>query len=90
MPEKRPERPNKILSGLTRDIQAFVRKRDDKREVKATGVRKHLEIQFLISELDNLFMNMNQSDPKVETARSKLLELKNLISRTLHIETTDK
>ena len=85
MPDKRPEQP-KDRSGLTRDIQAFVRRRADKQDVKTTGVKKHLEIQLLLSELDGLLSNMSLSDPKVYTAREKLLELKNLISRTLDLK----
>ena len=85
MPDKRPEQP-KDRSGLTRDVQAFIRRRTDKQGVKTTGVRKNLEIQLLISELDGLLSNMSQTDPKVYTAREKLLELKNLISRTLDLK----
>jgi hypothetical protein len=85
MPDKNPETP-KDRSGLTRDIQNFVRRRTDKKEVKASGVRKHTEIQLLLSELDNLLMNMSHSDPRVATAKDKLLELKELIDKTLDIK----
>ena len=85
MPDKRPEQP-KDRSGLTRDVQAFIRRRTDKQGVKTTGVRKNLEIQLLISELDSLLSNMSQTDPKVYSAREKLIELKNLISRTLDLK----
>lgn len=85
MPDKQPEaRKNK--SSFTGDIQAFVRRRADRQDVKTAGVRTHMEIQLLISELDNLLLKMSLSDSKVVTARAKLLELKKLIGRTLDIK----
>ena len=85
MPDRKPDTP-KDRSGLTRDIQAFVRRRADKQEVKSPAGRTHLRIQLVISELDNLLLNMSLSDPKVATAREKLLELKKLIGRTLDLK----
>ena len=85
MPDKKPETP-RDRSGFTRDIQAFVRRRADKQEVKVSGARKHMEIQLLISEMDNLLLNMAKSNPGVATAREKLLELKKLITKTLDLK----
>jgi len=85
MPDKKPEQPED-RPGLTRDIQDFVRRRAAKHEVKASGVRKHTDIQLLISELDDLLLNMSPSDPRVYTAREKLLELKKSINRTLDLK----
>jgi hypothetical protein len=88
MVDKRPDQPKKN-TGLTSDIQNFVRRRADKadkQDVKGSGVKKHMEIQLLISELDNLLSNMSQTDLKVYTAREKLLELQKIIYRMLDIK----
>jgi hypothetical protein len=85
MPENKPEEP-KDTSGLTKSIQAFVRNRAGKQNDKTPGVRKHVEIQLLISELDNILLHMSANDPAVVNARDKLLELKKLIGKTLDIK----
>ena len=89
MSEIKPEEP-KDRSGLTRDIQAFVRNRAGKQDGKTPGVRKHMEIQLLISELDNILLHMSADDPAVVMARDKLLELKKLIGKTLDIKSIQK
>jgi len=71
---------------LTGDIHDFIRKRNIKRDIKTSEARKHVEIQLLISELENLLLNMSLSDKQVAAAKSKLLELKKLISSTLDIK----
>jgi len=85
MADKRHEQSDKSTR-LTGDIQEFIRKRTIKRDIKTSDARKHVEIQLLISELENLLMNMSQADPKVIVAKSKLRELKILIANTLHIK----
>jgi hypothetical protein len=86
MQDRKPEEP-KERSGLTRDIQAFVRKRADNRQNgKTVVVRKHMEIQLLLSELDNILLHMSADDPAVVMARDKLSELKKLIGKTLDIK----
>ena len=84
MPQKREEPYKK--PDFTSDIREFVKRRADEKEVKASGVRTHLEIQLLISELDNMLLNLSKTNPKVTEARAKLLELKKLIGKTLDIK----
>ena len=84
MPQKREEPYKK--ADFTSDIRDFVKRRADQQEVKASGVRTHLEIQLLISELDNMLLNLSKSNPKVTDARAKLLELKKLIGKALDIK----
>jgi hypothetical protein len=77
---------SKDRSGLTRDIQAYVRNRADKQDAKTSSVRKHMEIQLLISELDNILLHMSSSNTSVIMAREKLSELKTLVKKTLDIK----
>ncbi len=85
MVNKKHEHPDKRAM-LTGNIQDFIRKRNIKRDIKTSEARKHVEIQLLISELENLLLNMSLSDKQVAAAKSKLLELKKLISSTLDIK----
>lgn len=85
MVNKRHEHPDRRTM-LTGNIQDFIRKRNIKRDIKTSEARKHVEIQLLISELENLLLNMSLSDKQVAAAKSKLLELKKLISSTLDIK----
>lgn len=84
MPKNREEPYKK--PDFTSDIRDFVRRRADEQGVKASGVRTHLEIQLLISELDNMLLNLSKSNPKVTEARAKLMDLKKLIGKTLDIK----
>jgi len=85
MVNKKHEHPDRRTM-LTGNIQDFIRKRNIKRDIKTSEARKHVEIQLLISELENLLLNMSLSDKQVAAAKSKLLELKKLISSTLDIK----
>jgi len=85
MVNKRHEHPDRRTM-LTGNIQDFIRKRNIKRDIKTSEARKHVEIQLLISELENLLLNMSLSDKQVAAAKSKLLELKKLIASTLDIK----
>ena len=85
MPGQKREEPHK-KADFSSDIRDFVKRRADAREVKASDVRTHLEIQLLISELDNILLNLSKSNPEVITARNKLIELKALIVKTLDIK----
>jgi hypothetical protein len=85
MPDNRREQPPK-RNPLMHDIQDLVRKRGIKQEVKVSEGRKHVEIQLLLSELENLLLNLSQTDKRVVAARAKLLELKKLIAATLDIK----
>jgi len=82
MPRRKREEPYQ-KADFTSDIRDFVKRRADAREIKASDVRKHTEIQLLISELDNILLNLPKSNPGVIAARYKLLELKDLIGKTL-------
>jgi len=84
MADKKKEQPDK-RARLTGDIQDFLRKRGIKRDVKTSEARKHVEIQLVLSELENMLLNMSPLDPKVIVAKSKLRELKILIANTLDI-----
>lgn len=88
MKDKKSESPNDS-SVLTRDIQAYMRRRADNHQDKISGGRKHTDIQLLISELDNLLLNMSQSDATVYTAREKLADLKKSIVRELELKQKD-
>ena len=82
---KRREQP-KVKTSITQDVQAYVKKRAENREVKAVEAKKHVEIQLLLSELENMLLNMSQSDTKILAIRSKLLELKIAFYKTLDIQ----
>jgi hypothetical protein len=86
MSEHKPDKP-RMRTLLTRDIQNFVRKRaEHKPDEKTTTSRKHVEIQLLITELDNILLRMNSADTSVILAREKLSELKQQINKTLDIK----
>ena len=85
MAENKREKPDR-RARLTGDIQDFIRKRGIKQEVTASKTRKHVEIQLLISELENLLLNMSPSDKKVAAAKSKLKDIKRLITSTLDLK----
>jgi hypothetical protein len=86
MPENKPETLKDRLH-LTRDIQAFMRNRAiNQKDGKTVAVRKHVEIQLLIAELDNLLLHMSEDDPAVKEARTKLSDLKNLITKVLELK----
>ncbi|MHB8105201.1 MAG: hypothetical protein ACYDG5_06645 [Dehalococcoidales bacterium] len=71
---------------LSQDIQAYVKNRADKQDVKTVEARKHVEVQLILSELENLLLMMEQSDSKVLAARQKLFELKIAFYKTLDIK----
>jgi hypothetical protein len=71
---------------LSRDIRAYVNKRADKQEGKTVEAIKYVEIQLLLSELENLLLKMPQSDPQALAARQKLFELKIAFYKTLDIK----
>ncbi|MGD1119811.1 MAG: hypothetical protein ABR886_10040 [Dehalococcoidales bacterium] len=87
MPDNKPEK-QKIRTGFTRDIEAFVKNRaaNKKPAQKNVAARKNLGIQLLISELDNLLLHMSAGDTSVLLAREKLDDLKKLIGKTLDIK----
>jgi hypothetical protein len=85
MSNKRHE-PTKDETSLTQDIQAYVKKRADKQDERVVEARKHVEIQLLLSELENLLLNMSPADSKVIAARTKLLDLKIAFYKTLDIK----
>jgi hypothetical protein len=76
---------NKDNTSLSRDIQAYVKKRAATQEVTATAARKHLEVQLLLSELENLLLHMDQDDLQVLAVRKKLFDLKIAFYKTLDI-----
>ena len=86
MKDNRPKQPPKDINSLSQDIHAYVKNRAYKRDEKVVEARKHVEIQLLLSELENLLLNMSPSDPKVLAARTKLLDLKIAFYRTLDIQ----
>jgi hypothetical protein len=85
MTDKRHEQPRDEKT-LSQDIQAYVQKRADKQETKGVEARKHIEIQLLLSELENMLLKMAQSDPQVLSARQKLFDLKIAFYKTLDIK----
>ena len=82
----RPREQPELKTSIKQDVQAYVKKRAENRELKAVEAKKHVEIQLLLSELENMLLNMSQSDPKILAARSKLLELKIAFYKTLDIK----
>jgi hypothetical protein len=77
-------RDKKTLSG---DIRDYVKKRaDQQQEDKANDAKKSIEIQLLLSELENLLLKMPKSDPQVLAARQKLFDLKIAFYKTLDIK----
>lgn len=85
MKNKKSEQ-DKDKKTLSQDIHAYVKQRADKREEKVVEAREHVEIQLLLSELENLLLNMSPIDPKVLATRTKLLELKIAFYKTLDIK----
>ena len=83
MPLKRKEPEKK--RNLTQDIQELMRRRGIKQEAMAVSARKHVEIQLLLSELENLLLNMSAVDKRVIAAKAKLRDLKKLIASTLDV-----
>ena len=83
MPLKRKEPEKK--RNLTQDIQELMRRRGIKQEAMAVSARKHVEIQLLLSELENLLLNMSPVDKRVIAAKAKLRDLKKLIASTLDV-----
>ena len=78
--------PTKDRNSLSQDIRAYVKNRADRQEVKAEEARQHVEIQLLLSEMDNLLLQMSQNNPLVLTARQKLFEIKIAFYKTLDIK----
>ena len=66
---------------ISHDVLDFVQKRAREQRLSSSSLKeKRLQIKLLISELENLCLTMPASDPNVVSAKSKLLELKTLIT----------
>ncbi len=64
---------------LTRDIRAFMIKRDKMAETSRVAEHKSLDTQVLLGELENLIKSMDQGDARVQRMTAKLQELKTAI-----------
>jgi hypothetical protein len=80
------QQSTKDQTSLSQDIRAYVKKRTDKQGEKAGEARKHMEVQLLLSELENLLLQMDQDDTQVFSSRKKLFELKIAFYKTLDIK----
>jgi len=82
MSDNIPQRPRED-SELTRYLKAYVLNKDSSRQLQAERVKKNLEVQVLMGELENLLRSMDQSDARVQRAMAKLQELKTAIVMAL-------
>jgi hypothetical protein len=80
------QQSTKDQTSLSQDIRAYVKKRTDKQETKAGEARKYMEVQLLLSELENLLLQMDQDDTQVFSSRKKLFDLKIAFYKTLDIK----
>jgi len=82
MSDNIPQRPRED-SELTRYLKAYVLNKDSSRQLQAERVKKNLEVQVSMGELENLLRSMDQSDARVQRAMAKLQELKTAIVMAL-------
>ncbi len=82
MSDNIPQRPRED-SELTRYLKAYVLNKDSSRQLQAERVKKNLEVQVSMGELENLLRSMDQSDARVQRSMAKLQELKTAIVMAL-------
>jgi hypothetical protein len=66
-------------SDLTKNLRAFLMNREKPAEAPRPEKRKHLDVQYLFSEVENLLKSMDQADARVQRTMAKFHELKTAI-----------